>query len=171
MKTKLDARLIALGEVWAEAERRDRAAWRKRDELEGKAQPRSAPEPLMVFRDHHCVSLRMVLALCRPHNPKGPSAEAGKRAWAEHQKEEAAYRRRRRAFGLGPIDAEVRRWRAAWRRSMLNLIAAPAESAVGIAIKLRPIRDDFRDGAGTYSDRLLRSALRDAERLAKGAAA
>lgn len=168
MKREQDARLIALGDAWAEAERRDRAAWRKRDRLEERAREQglSIP-PLLVFENQHCADESMVLARCRPDNPKGPSRKEGRRVWAEFHATEVAYEKRRRELGLGPIDAEAKRSRRAWRRSMLALIAAPAQSVHGIAIKLRTIKDDFRDGHSSYSDRMLRSALRDAERLGR----
>jgi hypothetical protein len=54
---------------------------------------------------------------------------------------------------------------------MKLLSNTPAISLAGIAAKLHVIRNDFRDGGADYSGSVLRSALRDAERLAKGGAA
>ena len=161
-------RAVALGEAAAEADRRDKAAWRKQDRLEERAHEQGLGiPPLLVFENQHCSDESMVLARCKPRNPTGPSRKEGRRVWAEFQATEAAYEKRRRDLGLGPIDIEAKRTRRAWRKSMLALIAAPAQSVLGIAMKLGTIKDDFRDGNSSYSDRMLRSALRDAERLAK----
>ena len=57
--------------------------------------------------------------------------------------------------------------RQRWRRACLAMAKAKAESMVGIAIKLRVIREDFGAARPSFSHAILRSALRDAERLAK----
>jgi len=54
---------------------------------------------------------------------------------------------------------------------MRTLAATQATTFGGIAAKLYIIRDDFRDGESDFSHAILRSALRDAERLAGKAVA
>ena len=49
---------------------------------------------------------------------------------------------------------------------MKAISTTSATTLAGLAAKLRVIREDFRDGKTDYSDQIMRSALRDAERLA-----
>ena len=57
--------------------------------------------------------------------------------------------------------------RLRWREACQAIARTPAESMTGIAVKLRVIRRDFDWGKAEFSDAILRSAARDAERLAR----
>jgi len=166
VKRKTDAALVALGEVWAAAERNERAAWHRRDAIEERVRGELREPRLLIFADQHCMTRANVLARCKPQNPDGPSLQEGERVWKEYAAEMAAYRARRRKLGLRPVDADIKKYRATWARALGTLARTPAQSVIGLAVKLRVIRDDFRDGEMIYSDRMLRSAVRDAERLA-----
>jgi hypothetical protein len=163
--------LIALAVAERKAYRRMDRALDARDEAEGAAGgQRQFLHPWVEAGNYVCHSPSMVLAACQPNDPAGPSAEEGQALVAELRRKIRAYRRRWLAAGLGPYDREVREATREWHAAMTALSATPAVTFAGIAVKLRVIRHDFRDGATDYSGPILRSAICDAERLAGKAA-
>jgi hypothetical protein len=156
-----------MGEALAAANRANDAAWRERDKMETRLSDQLPDRPFLIFTHQHCTSRQMVLSCCRPLDPTGPARKEGERAWILHCGDMAAYEARRRELGLAPLDAAVEQTRQARRAALRSIARAPAEGMAGIAVKLRAIRHDFRDGKAEFSDQILRSAARDAERLAK----
>jgi hypothetical protein len=85
---------------------------------------------------------------------------------------EAERQAQREAAGLRPFDeARDATW-AEWNRLMQVLVDTPAVSLAGLLVKLRQIAEDIGpdDEICIYTGDLVRSALRDAERLAGGVA-
>jgi hypothetical protein len=114
--------LIALGAAVRKADRRWTRACDARDEAEkASGGPYWWLPPRVVVANYECGSPREVFARCQPHNPTGPTLEEVQSLAAELRRKITAYRRRRRAAGLGPFEREIRDARRAqsarpWRR-------------------------------------------------------
>ena len=165
-KTAKTDPLVALGEAYQTALRADMRANERLDEAEGRVRDRLGSLPLCIFQGRHCATLEEVLERCRPRYRGGPSSTEGQLAWEEYQAAVAEYEARRRKLGLAPYDAEVKRTQHAWKRALGAIARTRAENVAGLAAKLHVIRQDFRDGPTTFSAVILRSAARDAARLA-----
>jgi hypothetical protein len=160
--------LIALAVAVRKADRRAHRAWDARDEAEVVAAGGRGHwlRPWVQVGKYMCHSPSMVLGAAQPNDPEGPSAEEGQALAAELRRKIRAYHRRRLAAGLGPCDREVKEAERGWNAAMEAIAATPATTVAGIAAELRVIRNDFADGETGHSGSILRSALRDAERLA-----
>ena len=164
--------LIALAEAVRKADRRWCRACDARDEAEKACGgPYHYLPPRIIVSNYECTSPRMILSACQPHAPNGPTAEEGQALAGQLRLKIRAYRRRRLAAGLGPYDREVEQAERAYYAGREALSTTPAITVAGLAVKLRMIRNDFRDGGSDHSGPILRSALRDAERLAGKAVA
>jgi hypothetical protein len=164
--------VAALGRKWRVAYKRMQKAWNAIETAECAIRDRGerVPSyPSTTVGNQWCGSVAMILATCR--QPGGPGEEETRELVAEFRRRVRAYYQQRRAMGLRPLDLNAREESKGERALMDAIAKTPATSFAGIAAKLYAIRDDFRDGISDFSGAILRSALRDAERLAKGGAA
>lgn len=166
---KIDARLVALGKAGHVADLAEHRAWRDLSALAEKLRRdrKLKVAPSVKFAGQVCHSRDTLLGLCRPLERNGPSITQGQRAVAELQARLDDQQRRQRKFSFEKINERQRRCRRDWQVTRNEIAHTPAQSVVGIAVKLRAVRRDIRTGETLFSYRILLSALKDAERLVR----
>ena len=163
--------LVALGAAERKADRRCHRAWARQDEAEGRARKAgfNIDVPIMAVGTYGCVSVEEVVTAAQD---AGFSPDRMQELTEVYRQRVADARRQRIAAGLRPFDKEAKAANAEWDRIMRAIVNTQATSYAGLAVKLRIIKPDMEDDGDTkHSVPLIRSALRDALRLAKAGAA
>jgi hypothetical protein len=158
--------VIALEKQMAVAENRYNAAFDALREAEHKAGLWQSPKITVGFRQCHSAEDVRKAAPEVGFSPERTEALVGVLL-----SRLALYRQERDAAGLTPFDQENDAAAAEWDRVMTTLACTPATTMAGLAVKLRRLVVDVREGVTDYSEELAESAAADAERLAKGGAA
>jgi hypothetical protein len=103
-----------------------------------------------------------------PRPPMSPGRHADKDARRLHAAAVKAYKQQRRELGLEPTDQAIADCTRRWHAARQGMVKTPAESMLGVAIKLQAIKSDLSlDTLLHHGGDILRSAAADAERLAR----
>jgi hypothetical protein len=156
--------VVALGKA-------ERAAWAEftstsaeRDRREGRYRLISAPRLAIGRRE--CRAPEEVMQRGRELiDPAGSGMEIVESAAERLREDIAAYEKARNDTGITALQAAEAAAFTAWEGLVDKIIATPAQSFAGLAVKLLIVREDMEVAPSEMQEEMVASALADAARL------
>ena len=165
--------LIALETEYDRADAAWLAAGRAQEQAEielWRNQPHYVSMPAVMAGDYHVMSEEEIHARCQPVFSAGPSETERDALLADFQRRQKAYPEAREKAGLKPFDDAVEKAQKDYRAAVKAIIATPAVSLEGIAVKVRRLAEDIYPDTNPDESALAASVLEALERLAEGGA-